>query len=86
MTLARVSILLPAQNGHMSGRATFSANGESGMVLFPRPEGKEPRMDAQGASVCMIHVGCFMAVRLLKSEQPYEFSRGGYQRTWNDEI
>lgn len=34
MTLASVSMILPLQNGHAAGRATSSANRESGMMLF----------------------------------------------------
>jgi hypothetical protein len=41
MTLASVSMILPLQNGHAAGRATSSANRESGMMLFPCSELRE---------------------------------------------
>lgn len=34
MIFARVSMILPLQNGQTAGRATFSANRESSMMLF----------------------------------------------------
>jgi hypothetical protein len=35
MTFAMVSMILLLQNGHIAGRATSSADRESGMMLFP---------------------------------------------------
>jgi hypothetical protein len=41
-TFARVSMILPLQNGHTAGRAKSPANRDSGMMLFPFSDLRNP--------------------------------------------
>jgi len=80
MIFARVSMILPLQNGHTAGRATSSVNRESGMMLFPFSSRRNPErmrgftgQDAVGDPDLGVHdtyIDCLLTVRLFKSEHP----------------
>ena len=70
MAFARVSMIRPLQNGHVSGRATFSANRESGMVSVPF-SGRGDSEWIRG----MTYAGGFLTRWLFKSGQPASLRR-----------
>ena len=67
MIFARVSMILPLQNGQTAGRVTFAANRESGMMLFPFSSRTNPErmrrltgQDAVGDPHLGVHDTCWL--------------------------